>query len=112
MANNTVALGGSIEDRAARGGVAADRSLLRAAATLLIVGEIVYMVMGILHPERENANDHVAVFTEYAASAQWTAIHLGQFIGMAVILAGLVMLYFALRVSTGAAGWLARFGAI
>jgi hypothetical protein len=112
MANDATALGGSIESRAARGEVAADRSLLRAAATLLIVGEIVYLVMGILHPERENANDHVAVFAEYAASAQWTAIHLGQFIGMAVILAGLVVLFFALRISGGTAGWLARFGAV
>jgi hypothetical protein len=54
----------------------------------------------------------MAVFAEYAASTQWTAIHLGQFVGMAVILAGLVVLFFALRVYTGTAGWMARFGAI
>jgi hypothetical protein len=45
------------------------------------------------------------VFAEYAASASWTAVHLGQFGGMAVIIAGLLVLYFALDVRAGGAAW-------
>jgi hypothetical protein len=68
---------------------------------LLIAGELLYLVAGILHPERENANSHRAVFAEYASSAQWTAIHLGQFVGMAIIVALLLALFFALDIDTG-----------
>ena len=52
------------------------------------------------------------MFAEYAASADWTAVHLGQFVGMAVIIAGLLVLFFALNVHAGTPGWAARFGAV
>jgi hypothetical protein len=90
----------------------ADRQSLRLSATLLFVGEILYLVAGLLHPERENANQHSAVFAEYAGSTNWTLIHLGQFVGMAVIIAGLVALFFALNVHSGGAGWVNRFAAV
>jgi hypothetical protein len=90
----------------------ADRQLLRLAATLLVVGELLYVVIGLFHPDRENANSHNATFAEYANSAQWTAIHLGQFAGMGVIIAGLLVLFFALNVPTGGAGWTNRFGGV
>jgi hypothetical protein len=42
----------------------------------------------------------------YANSPSWTAIHLGQFFGKALILAGLLVLFFTLDVSEGyPAGW-------
>jgi hypothetical protein len=89
-----------------------DRWALRLSALLLVMGELVSFIVGNMHPAREYANDHAAVFAEYAESTQWTAIHLGQFLGMAVVIAGLVALYYALRVVSGASGWVARFGAI
>ena len=52
------------------------------------------------------------VFAIYASSASWTAVHLGQFIGMAVIIAGLLVLYFALDLRAGGAAWVARLGAV
>jgi hypothetical protein len=52
------------------------------------------------------------VFARYASSASWTAVHLGQFVGMAVIIAGLVVLYFALDLRAGGAAWVARLGAV
>ena len=52
------------------------------------------------------------VFAKYAGSASWTAVHLGQFAGMAVIIAGLLVLYFALDVRAGGAAWVARLGAV
>jgi hypothetical protein len=88
-----------------------DRTSLRLAATLLFLGVLLSFVAGIFHPARENPNDHRAVFAEYAASAQWTTIHLGQFAGMALVVAGLIVLFFALNGHSGARAWAGRFGA-
>ena len=62
-----------------------DRKTLRLSAVLLVVGFILYVVVGLLHPDGP-ANNHRVVFAEYAGSASWTAVHLGQFAGMAVIM--------------------------
>ncbi len=90
----------------------ADRKLLRLSATLLFIGLLVYFVVNFLHPHRENPNNHPAVFAEYAHSAVWTAVHLGQFVGTAVLLAGLLVLFFALNVSQGTPRWVGFFAAI
>jgi hypothetical protein len=89
-----------------------DRAALRLAAVVLLLGALIFILAGLLHPSLEPANNHSAVFIEYAESAQWTNIHLGQFVGMLVMIAGLLVLFFALNVHTGASGWLARGGAI
>jgi hypothetical protein len=89
-----------------------DRKALRLSAVLLLVGFTLYVVAGLLHPGREPANNHRAVFAEYASSASWTAVHLGQFAAMAVVIAGLLVLYFALDVRTGNSAWCARLGAV
>jgi|tagenome__1003787_1003787.scaffolds.fasta_scaffold20427257_1 hypothetical protein len=88
-----------------------DRRTLRLSTVLLGVGFIFYVLMGLLHPDGP-ANNHRTVFAEYASSANWTAVHLGQFAGMAVIIAGLLVLYFALDVRAGGAGSVARLGAV
>jgi hypothetical protein len=89
-----------------------DRAALRLAAVILLLGALVFLAAGFLHPSREPANNHAAVFIEYAGSAQWTNIHLGQFVGMLVMIAGLLVLFLALNVHLGAPGWLARGGAV
>jgi hypothetical protein len=89
-----------------------DRSVLRMSATLLFLGVLLSLLAGFFHPDRANANDHVAAFTEYANSASWTAVHLGQFVGMAVLIAGLLVLFFALSAGAGRQGWAARLGAV
>jgi hypothetical protein len=88
-----------------------DRTPLRLSATLLLAGQVLYIVVSQFHADREAANDHPAVFAEYAASGIWTAVHLGQFVAMAILLAGLLALFFALDVQAGAARWAGRFGA-
>src|SRR4051794_20825315 len=88
-----------------------DRTAMRLSALLLVAGELLSVVAGIFHPARENPNDHQVVFAEYAASTQWTTIHLGQFVGMAALIAGLVVLFFALNDHAGASRWASRFGA-
>ncbi len=89
-----------------------DYKLLRASGALLFGGIVVTIVAGVLHPGHEIPNDHTAVFAEYASSSSWTAVHLGQFVGMAIIIAGLLTLFFAFNVRSGMAGWSGRLGAV
>lgn len=90
----------------------ADHKFLRLSATLLGAGFVFFAGVGQLHPGVQDSNSHPAVFSEYAASASWTAVHLGQFIGLAVIIAGLLVLLNALRVDAGTAGLVARLGMV
>ena len=86
-----------------------DRKSLRLSATLLLVGQLLFIIVTLFHTDGE-ANNHPVVFAEYAASSTWKAIHLGQFAAMAILLAGLVVLHFALDVESEAARWASRFG--
>jgi hypothetical protein len=90
----------------------ADRSLLRLSTTLIVIGEVLFALLTAFHPGREDPNNHPAVFAEYASSGSWTAIHFGQFVFMAVLLLGLLVLFFALNVRSGALGWVGRFAAV
>ncbi|MET8682517.1 hypothetical protein ABZW18_34460 [Streptomyces sp. NPDC004647] len=72
------------------------RSELTIAGGLMVVGLLLNVVMTAIHPAGEE-NDHPAIFTEYADSGAWVAIHLGQFVGVLLALAGLLVLYRAMR---------------
>src|SRR2546426_6043196 len=87
-----------------------DRKLLRLSATLLFIGEVLSAVLQFPHPA--GGPTYEATFANYAASGDWAAIHLGQFVGEAVFLAGLLVLFFALNVSEGTPRWVGFFGAI
>jgi hypothetical protein len=87
-----------------------DRTSLRLSATLLLVGQLLYIVITLFHADGV-ANNHPAAFAEYAADGIWKAVHLGQFLAMAILLAGLLVLFFALDLQTGMARWGGRFGA-
>lgn len=65
---------------------------LRLPATLLFIGVLVFVAAGLFHPAQAAANDHPTIFAEYSASTTWAAVHLAQFIGMAVIVTGLIVL--------------------
>lgn len=89
----------------------ADRKSLRLSATLLIIGEVVLTVFSqYLHPGGGPTLE--ATFANYAASGDWAAVHLGEFVGDALLLAGLLVLFFALNVSQATPRWLAFFAAI
>lgn len=88
------------------------RSSLRLPATLTLMGVVVSFVAGYFHPEHAQPNDHVAAFTEYAHSQYWTLIHLGNFVGMVFIIAGLLALYWVFNLQTGFRGLLSRFAAV
>jgi hypothetical protein len=83
---------------------------LRLSATLLLGGQLLYIVVTQFHTGGE-ANDHPAIFAAYAGSGIWTAVHVGQFAAMAILLAGLLALVCVLDVQAGTAGWAGRCGA-
>src|SRR6478735_10161392 len=84
----------------------------RLAASLILAGVLASIFAGVFHAESHDANDHVASFTAYANSGIWTAVHLGQFLGMALVCAGLVSLWAASGAQRHAMTWVARFGAL
>ncbi len=86
------------------------RSSLRLSAALLLVGQLLYIVITLLHTGGDG-NDHPVIFAAYAESGSWTVVHLGQFVAMAILLAGLLALSYALDVQDGTARWAGRFGA-
>lgn len=85
---------------------------LRLSAVLLLVGFLGSVVAGLLHPSHGDPNNHATAFADYANSANWTAVHLGQFVGLAVLVAGLLVLFIALNLQSGPSGWAGRFGAV
>lgn len=100
----------SIDQQHQRVGAVLDRGALRLAATLLLGGQILYIGVTQLHAGGE-ANNHPVIFAEYAGNDLWTAVHVGQFVFAAVLLAGLVALSLALAVQDAGARWASRFGA-
>jgi hypothetical protein len=84
------------------------RAEFRLSATLLFVGVLISVIAGLFHPAHAAANDHPAVFAEYAASTTWTAVHLAQFVGMALIVAGLLVF----DATFDQRSWAARLGAL
>jgi hypothetical protein len=83
---------------------------LRPSATLLLVGQLLYIVITQFHTGGD-ANDHPAIFAAYAGSEIWTAVHVGQFAAMAIVLAGLLALILALDVRGGTTRLAGVFGA-
>jgi hypothetical protein len=88
----------------------ADRGSLRLSATLVVIGEVLFAIVTLFHADGP-ANNHPVVFAEYARSVSWIPVHLLQFVFMAVLLLGLLVLPVALDVRSGALGWVGRFAA-
>lgn len=86
------------------------RSSLRLSATLLLMGQLLYIAITQFHTGG-NANDHHAIFAAYAESGAWTAVHVGQFAAMAILLAGLLVLADTIDVQDQLERWSSRFGA-
>jgi hypothetical protein len=86
-----------------------DRASLRLSATLLLVGQLLYIVVTQFHTDG-SANNHPSVFAEYARSGDWKGVHVAQFAAAAILLAGLIALFFALDLPDERARWLGRFG--
>ena len=87
-----------------------DRWSLRFSATLLLTGQLLYILVTLLHTGGE-ANNHPVVFLDYARSSAWTAVHLGQFAAMAIMTAGLFALSMITSTEAHTARWAGRLGA-
>lgn len=68
-----------------------------------MLGPLVLFVSTLMHPLEADPNDAVTAFTEYAADRLWVGTHLGQFLGVAIIVAALVMLSRSLEEGKAAA---------
>jgi hypothetical protein len=90
----------------------AERKALRLSAALLVGSFIVYAVATAFHPSGVDPNDHPAVFVQYAQSAGWTADHLGWFVETAVLIAGLLVLFYALNLPDGMPRLASRIGIV
>jgi hypothetical protein len=84
-----------------------ERSLLRIGAVSATLGVITSFVADAFHGGHDPANLE-ATLPEYAANANWEVVHIGQFLGYALVLVGLVALHRSIAEGYGAA--LARLG--
>lgn len=82
----------------------------RAAAWLLPAGQLLTIAATLLHTGGA-ANDHAAIFAAYAASPSWIAVHLAQFAGLSVFLAGLGSFFLACAATGGRTQTLGCIGA-
>jgi hypothetical protein len=87
-----------------------DRKSLRLAGTLLFAGQFLYVVVTLFHTGGD-ANNHPSIFAAYAGSSTWTIVHVAQFVCVAILIAGLLALAFALDFDARAAAWVGRLGA-
>lgn len=85
----------------------AERSLLRLVGGLLVGGFLLTLIATHEHPSG-NDDDHVIIFAKYADSDSWVAVHLVQFAGVLMALAGFLVLYRVLQL-LGEVPLLARF---
>lgn len=81
------------------------------SAVLLLAGQVLYILVTQFHAGGR-ANDHPAIFAAYTASGIWTAVHVGQFVCVAILLAWLVALPFAVNADDAERSrWTGRYGA-
>jgi hypothetical protein len=86
------------------------RASLRLSASLLLTGQLLYILVTFFHTGGD-ANNHPAVFVDYARSGGWTAVHVGQFAAMALLTAGLFALSMITCLEEGISRWVGRFAA-
>ncbi len=86
-----------------------DRKSLRLSVALLVAGEVLSVIAQFPHPA--GGPSYETTFANYAASGDWAAVHLLQFVATATFLGGLLVLFFALDVRDGTPHWLGLFGA-
>jgi hypothetical protein len=92
-----------------RGEAMIDRTSLRLSATLLLGGQLLYILVTQFHAGGK-ANNHQEIFAAYAGNEAWKPVHVGQFLAVAVIIAGLLALAFAADVRAAGAAVAARLG--
>src|SRR5262249_34883145 len=90
----------------------ADRKLLRLSAILLGGGFIFFAVVNLLHPSGVDQNNHPVKSPQFGQRVARTPVHLGVFVGFAAVIAGLVVLVYALNLKGGMAELGVRVGSV
>jgi hypothetical protein len=73
------------------------RRLLKLAGGLLLVGLVLFgLITQLFHPSHDE-NNHPVIFSKYAESDAWVAIHMGQFAAVMIALGGFLVLHRALE---------------
>jgi hypothetical protein len=75
------------------------------------VGQVVFILVTQFHTGGD-ANDHSSIFVKYAESGSWKGVHALQFGATTLIVAGLVVLSFALASQSRGPAWAARIGGV
>src|SRR5207244_6243339 len=92
MARETMTGHDVMAQQATRQETGTDPPLARIGAVAALVGAVLFFLSGLLHPSTSAPSDLPAAFAEYAGSSYWVAIHLGQFVGVALMGVALVAL--------------------
>jgi uncharacterized membrane protein len=94
--------------------VGAEAVTTRIGAVALPLGIILFVVStAIFHPNKEAPMDNPAIFTEYAQSDRWVAVHLVQWFAALLLVGGLVAFYYSITTkpeANAAVAAVARFG--
>lgn len=83
---------------------------IRLAAAALPLGILIVVVATVIHPHQRAPMDNPGVFAEYAGTEAWVAIHFAQWLGVLLVLAGLIGVYHAIRHGSALSAALARYG--
>jgi hypothetical protein len=97
-------------EAASAGRPGGDAATVRLAAVTLPLGVVLPLIATAVHPHREDGMDNPAVFTEYADSATWVAVHFAQWGAALLLFVGLLGVYHALHGQSGWAQGIARLG--
>jgi hypothetical protein len=87
------------------------RAGLRLPAVLCLAGQVLFILITQFHAGGD-ANDHESIFTTYAGSWDWKGVHALQFGAVALVVAGLIALFVAVRAQVDQPAWAARIGAV
>lgn len=83
---------------------------IRLAAVALPLGILIAVVATVVHPHQSAPMDNPGVFSEYAGSEAWIAVHFAQWLGALLLFAGLIGVYHALKPGSALSAALARYG--
>ncbi|MBF9030418.1 hypothetical protein HKCCE3408_08420 [Rhodobacterales bacterium HKCCE3408] len=92
----------------------ADRSgriRLGLPAGLMLGGQLLYVCSTLFHAGG-HANHHGEIFTHYAGSETWTLVHVGQFMGVVLLVGGLTCLNLALEIAESHTSPVTRLGVV
>jgi hypothetical protein len=76
------------------------RTLLRTGSIAFIAGAIIAIVSTLFHATGEDPANQFLEFTAYANSDSWTAVHIGQFMGVIMVFSGGFVALFRLLVQS------------